>query len=89
MEPCEPVCPIARALRTVGERWKILILRGLLNGVTRFDELEKNLAIAPNILSKRLKSLVDAGLVEKHFYSMTPPRNEYILLNRERSFRMC
>ena len=64
-------CPIARSLERVGEWWSILILREAFLGATRFDEFQRGLDIAPNILSKRLNALVEAGLFEKHAYRVT------------------
>ncbi len=72
-------CPIARTLDRVGEWWSILILRDAFFGRTRFDEFQKSTGIAPNILTRRLKSLVDAGLLEKRPYQQRPTRHEYIL----------
>ncbi len=80
-------CPIARSLERVGEWWSILIMRDALYGLTRFDEFQKSLAIAPNILSRRLNALVEAGLLERHCYSERPPRDEYLLTDRGRDFR--
>src|SRR5271170_274588 len=72
-------CPIARSLDRVGEWWSILILRDAHYGLTRFDEFQKSLGIAPNMLTRRLNGLVDAGLLERHQYSLRPPRSEYRL----------
>jgi DNA-binding HxlR family transcriptional regulator len=58
-------CPIARSLERVGEWWSILILRDAFHGLSRFDEFQENLGIAPNMLARRLKSLVEAGLLER------------------------
>ena len=80
-------CPIARSLERVGERWSILILRDAFQGLTRFDQFQKSLGIAPNILARRLKSLVEAGLLERRRYSAHPPRDEYLLTERGRDFR--
>src|SRR5882724_9369171 len=55
-------CPIARSLERVGEWWSILIIRDVLHGFTGFDEFQKSLNIAPNMLTRRLSALVDAGL---------------------------
>ena len=52
---------MARAMEVVGDRWSILILREAYYGVKRFDEFEYYIGIAPNILSTRLKKLIDAG----------------------------
>ena len=55
-------CPVARSLERVGEWWSILILRDALHGMTRFDQFQKSLGIAPNMLTRRLNALVAAGL---------------------------
>ncbi|MBV8658029.1 MAG: helix-turn-helix transcriptional regulator [Burkholderiales bacterium] len=80
-------CPIARSLDRVGEWWSILILRDAFYGLTRFDEFEKSLDIAPNMLTRRLTALVEEGLLERHQYSERPPRYEYRLTPRGRDFR--
>ena len=80
-------CPIARGLDRVGEWWSILILRDAFHGLTRFDQFQKSLGIAPNILSRRLRGLVEAGLLEEVRYSEQPPRDEYVLTEVGRDFR--
>ena len=80
-------CPIARGLERVGEWWSILILRDAFYGLTRFDEFQKSLGIAPNMLTRRLDALVEAGLLERRRYSERPPRDEYVLTGRGRDFR--
>jgi DNA-binding HxlR family transcriptional regulator len=80
-------CPIARSLERVGEWWSILILRDALHGLTRFDEFQKSLGIAPNMLTRRLNGLVEAGLLERRRYSERPPRDEYVPTARGRDFR--
>ena len=80
-------CPIARSLERVGEWWSILILRDAFHGLTRFDEFQKSLDIAPNTLTRRLSALVDAGLLMRRSYSQHPPRYEYLLTERGRDFR--
>ena len=80
-------CPIARSLERVGEWWSILILRDASLGLTRFDEFQESLGIAPNILTRRLKVLVEAGLLERRRYSERPPRDEYVLTQAGREFR--
>ena len=80
-------CPIARSLERVGEWWSILIIRDALHGFTRFDEFQKSLNIAPNMLTRRLNALVDAGLLQRRRYSKRPPRDEYILTRMGRDFR--
>jgi DNA-binding HxlR family transcriptional regulator len=80
-------CPIARGLEHVGEWWSILILRDAFRGVTRFDAFSESLGIAPNMLTRRLAALVEAGLLERRRYSDRPPRDEYVLTARGRDFR--
>jgi DNA-binding HxlR family transcriptional regulator len=80
-------CPIARSLERVGEWWSILILRDAFQGSTRFDQFQESLGIAPNILTRRLNSLVEAGLLERRRYSERPPRHEYVLTDAGRDFR--
>jgi DNA-binding HxlR family transcriptional regulator len=80
-------CPIARSLERVGEWWSILILRDAFHGLTRFDQFQKNLDIAPNMLTRRLNALVESGLLERRRYNERPPRDEYVLTERGRDFR--
>ena len=80
-------CPIARSLERVGEWWSILIIRDALHGFTRFDQFEKSLNIAPNMLTRRLNALVNAGLLERRRYNDRPPRYEYLLTQKGRDFR--
>jgi DNA-binding HxlR family transcriptional regulator len=77
-------CPVARTLECIGEWWSILILRDAFQGFTRFDEFQKSLGIAPNILSRRLAHLAAAGLFERRRYSERPPRHDYVLTAKGR-----
>ena len=79
-------CPIARSLDRVGEWWSILILRDAFYGLTRFDEFQKSLGVAPNMLTRRLNALVEAGLLERRAYQDRPPRFDYVLTARGRDF---
>jgi DNA-binding HxlR family transcriptional regulator len=79
-------CPIARTIDLVGEWWSFLILRDAFRGIRRFDEFQSSLGIARNMLSRRLKRLVEAGLLETHPYSERPPRHEYRLTDKGRDF---
>lgn len=62
-------------------------MRDALHGYRRFDEFQESLGIAPNMLTRRLKGLVDAGLLERRRYSAHPPRYEYVPTERGRDFR--
>jgi DNA-binding HxlR family transcriptional regulator len=79
-------CPIALALDRVGEWWSMLIVREAIHGSTRFDQFQKALGIAPNMLTRRLEALVDSGIFERRQYSEHPPRHEYVLTERGRDF---
>ena len=73
-------CPIARSLDVVGDPWLMLILRYSLMGVRRYDDYRRSLGIADNILSKRLATMVDAGLLTKAPYKeQGRTRYEYVL----------
>jgi DNA-binding HxlR family transcriptional regulator len=80
-------CPTARALERVGEWWSILILGDAFQGLTRFEQFQRDLEIAPNMLTRRLKALVDGGLLERRLYSERPRRHEYVLTDRGHDFR--
>ena len=73
-------CPVAKTLELVGDRWTLLIVRDLLAGTRRFQDLQDSLpGIAPNILSDRIKLMEESGLITRRFYSEHPPRAEYEL----------
>jgi DNA-binding HxlR family transcriptional regulator len=76
------VCSVAGALEVVGERWSLLIVRDVLLGLRRFDEMQASLGIARNILQTRLTRLVDHGVLEKRLYQEHPPRYEYRLTEK-------
>jgi DNA-binding HxlR family transcriptional regulator len=75
-------CSIARTLAVLGERWTILVLRELSLGRRRFDEMQAELGVATNILSRRLATLVEEGIAERHRYSEHPERFEYRLTEK-------
>ncbi|WP_229174542.1 winged helix-turn-helix transcriptional regulator [Bradyrhizobium ivorense] len=79
-------CSMARAMEVVGDRWSILILREAFYGVKRFDEFEFYIGVAPNILSNRLKKLVDAGVMARRSLPEHPRRYEYVLTEKGRDF---
>ena len=72
-------CSVARSLEVIGERWTLLMLRDAFMGVTRFEHFQRRLALAPNILTKRLRALTEAGILERRRYQERPERHEYIL----------
>jgi DNA-binding HxlR family transcriptional regulator len=77
-------CSLARALEQVGERWTMLVLRDAFYGVRRYGDFLAHLDIPRAVLSDRLKTLVDVGVLEKRRYQDAPPRDEYVLTERGR-----
>lgn len=57
-------CPVARAVDVIGDRWSLLIVRDAFDGISRFSEFQRNLGLAKNILSSRLRELVAHGILE-------------------------
>lgn len=79
-------CSIARALDLVGEWWTPLILRDVFRGMRRFEEIQASLGIARNILSDRLSTLVEGGVLERRRYQEHPARYEYRLTEMGRDY---
>lgn len=75
-------CSIARSLELVGERWTILVLRDAFLGQRRFDQFQRSLGIARNVLAARLDRLVGEGILEKTPYRERPLRHEYRLTSK-------
>ncbi len=75
-------CSIASALDIVGEPWTLLIVRDAFYGVRRFDDFQENLGIARNVLTARLKKLVETGVFRKTAYRQRPLRHEYRLTEK-------
>jgi DNA-binding HxlR family transcriptional regulator len=75
-------CSIAGALEVIGERWSLLIVRDVLLGLRRFDELQHNLGIARNVLQARLERLLENGVLERRRYQERPERFEYRLTDK-------
>ncbi len=75
-------CSIAGALEVVGERWSLLIVRNVMLGLRRFDELQSQLGIARNVLQTRLRRLEEQGVIERRIYQERPPRYEYRLTEK-------
>jgi DNA-binding HxlR family transcriptional regulator len=72
-------CSIARALEVLGDRWTLLVVRDAFLGVRRFDDFQRSLDIARNVLADRLARLVDEGVLERRRYQERPERHEYRL----------
>ena len=70
----------------IGDRWTLLIVRDCFLGKSRFEEFQTSLGITRHVLSDRLKSLVEAGVLEKNAYSEHPPRFDYRLTDKGKDF---
>jgi DNA-binding HxlR family transcriptional regulator len=78
------VCPIARSLDAIGDWWSLLIIRDALRGTRRFGEFQKGLGVAKNILTVRLRSLVDCGILATEPASDGSPYRDYVLTTKGR-----
>ena len=77
-------CSVARTLEVIGERWTLLIIRNAFYGIRRFDDHQRWLGIARNVLQARLERLVEEGILSKELYQERPPRYEYRLTQKGR-----
>jgi DNA-binding HxlR family transcriptional regulator len=75
-------CSIAATLELIGERWTLLVIRDVFMGNRRFDEIQRSLGVARNVLASRLERLLDEGLLEKRPYQERPERFEYFLTDK-------
>ncbi len=75
-----PDCPVEVTLQLIGEKWKVLIIRDLLTGTKRFNELMRSVTgITQKVLTSNLRAMESAGLVNRKVYAEVPPRVEYSL----------
>jgi DNA-binding HxlR family transcriptional regulator len=75
-------CSVAATLELVGDRWTWLVVRDAFLGLTRFSEFRTSLGVAPNVLSDRLRRLVDEQILERVRYGEHPDRFEYVLTDK-------
>lgn len=75
-----PECPVEMTLQLIGDKWKVLIIRDLLGGTKRFNELMRSVGgISQKVLTSNLRSLEASGLVNRKVYPEVPPKVEYSL----------
>ena len=75
-----PACPVEITLQLMGNRWKVLIIRDLLDGTKRFGELKKSVGnITQKVLTQNLRTMEESGLLTRKVYAEVPPKVEYTL----------
>lgn len=80
MEKSLPACPVETTLMLISSRWKVLIIRDLLEGTKRFGELKKSIGdVSQKVLTAHLRSMESDGLLTRKVYPEVPPRVEYTL----------
>ena len=83
-----PECPVATTVALIGSKWKLLIIRNLLQRPWRFNELRKDLeGISQKVLTDSLRSMEDDGLITRTVYPELPPRVEYALSDLGQSLK--
>lgn len=76
----KPTCAVETTLKIIGGRWKVLILRELLQETKRFNQLHRSLpGITQKMLTQQLRELEQDGVVHRHVYQQVPPKVEYSL----------
>ena len=81
-----PLCPVETTLTLIGDKWKVLILRDLMNETLRFGELKRSIgAVSQKVLTSQLRDLERDGLVHREVFAEVPPRVEYSLTDTGRS----
>lgn len=75
-----PACPVETTLLLISDRWKVLILRDLMEGTKRFGELKKSIgSVSQKVLTSNLRSMEASGLLTRKVFAEVPPRVEYTL----------
>ena len=83
-----PACPVATTVQMIGSKWKLLIMRNLLQRPWRFNELKKDLeGISQKVLTDSLRSMEADGIITRTVYPEVPPRVEYALSDVGESMR--
>ena len=83
-----PECPVEITLQLIGDKWKVLIIRDLLEGTKRFNELMRSVeGITQKVLTSHLRAMEAAGLVNRKVYPEVPPKVEYSLTETGRSLK--
>ena len=78
----DSTCPVARAVDIVGDKWSLLIIRDAFDGIRRFNQFQRDLGIARNILAARLRDLVHAGILRVENATGGSAYQEYVLTDK-------
>lgn len=83
-----PACPVETTLSLIGDKWKVLVLRDLMEGTKRFGELQRSIGgVSQKVLTAQLRAMEADGLVHREVYAEVPPRVEYSLTDTGRSLK--
>lgn len=83
-----PACPVETTLTLIGDKWKVLILRDLMDGTKRFGQLRKSIGhVSQKVLTAQLRAMEESGLLICKVYAEVPPRVEYTLTDLGRSLK--
>ena len=83
-----PACPVEVTLQLIGTKWKVLIIRELLESTKRFSELQRSVGgVSQKVLTANLRAMEECGLVNRKVYAEVPPRVEYSLTDLGRSLK--
>ena len=84
-----PACPVETTLMLIGDKWKVLILRDLMDGTKRFGELKKSIGtVSQKVLTAQLRDMEEKGLLTRKVYAEVPPRVEYTLTETGYSLKL-
>ena len=88
MEKNLPACPVETTLMLISDRWKVLIIRDLLDGTKRFGELKRSVGnVSQKVLTANLRAMEESGLLTRTVYAEVPPRVEYSLTELGQSLK--
>lgn len=83
-----PACPVELTLMLIGDKWKVLILRDLMEGTKRFGELKRSIgSISQKVLTSNLRDMEKSGLLTRTVYAEVPPKVEYTLTDLGKSLK--
>lgn len=83
-----PLCPVETTLSLIGDKWKVLILRDLMNKTLRFGELKRSIGtVSQKVLTSQLRDLEQDGIVRREVFAEVPPRVEYSLTDTGKSLK--